>query len=286
MKLAVISRQFAKEFRVILNEARQAVLHASDILSETLTELVVDALVLLLNGPVEIARQSECEEFQKKFRGTARKKHLPLAIELRLAVLICRFEQLSRLVRHRVTIIVSLASILLQFGPRKRQVCLRDVQFFDRGLPENRSIQKKRHDRARARVSKKNTQHSISRVTYVKDGLLLIVELLQLLAGLLLLNRFLIDVFELLDIAGDALVLAHQNVALRRQQVALQPLNLLAVLLAESITTKTDVNRMTLSPSEGISRPRKTLVFMQAPRPNTMMNLATKTICQHLAGPR
>ena len=69
MRLAVISGQFAKEFRVILNEARQAVLHAGDILSEALAELVVDALVLLLNGPVEIARQSRNARNPGNFTG-------------------------------------------------------------------------------------------------------------------------------------------------------------------------------------------------------------------------
>lgn len=234
MQLAVISRQFAKEFRVILNEASEAVLHAGDILSKALAELVVDALVLLLNRTVEIARQAGNLNNSKTVRRTLEsygvKNNIdsPLSIELRLALLLARsFHRFPvvGVMRHCVAIVVSLASILLQFRARERQVGFRDVQLFRRCLPEIDGA---------VNATKETKRLS---VTHVKHGLLLVVELLQLLAGLLLRSLVVLAGLDVLDIAGNALVAAHQDAAaaLGGQQVALQTLNLIAVLLCGSI---------------------------------------------------
>lgn len=185
---------------MILNEARETVLHAADILGEALPELVVDAFVL--DGPVEIGRQTERQlnnvaAFHLTPTSMKTRISIPLPIELRLAAVILvgrfgRFPSAVSLVRHHVTVIVALAPILLELRTRERQVGLGDVQLFHRGL-----------------VTKHKTKQSetfhrpqITEPRYMKHGLLFVVELLQLLARLAPLGRLLFHGLDVLQLFG------------------------------------------------------------------------------------
>lgn len=57
-ELTVIGRQFSEEFRVILDKAVEAVLHAGDIGSESLPEFLIDPLILLLDRAVKTTRRT------------------------------------------------------------------------------------------------------------------------------------------------------------------------------------------------------------------------------------